>query len=143
MAFVNITVQERPNVRPTVKIESPANNSFVKGSLTISGSAKDDNKVTYVEIRVDPTGKWQKTTGTRYWSFELDTRDLELGRHTVYVRAYDGEDYSDEANIAFTVDNPVAGQAESSSFIPGFGTAAAVAAVAIALAAVGMARRRD
>jgi len=140
-ASVNITVSDRPNIRPTVKIEAPANNSQVKGTLSLSGSAKDDTKITFVEIRVDPTGKWQKATGTRYWSFELDTRPMELGKHTVYVRSFDGTDYSDEANIAFTVNNPAPKQAEAKSFIPGFEPAllglAAAAALVFAL------RRRE
>jgi hypothetical protein len=73
-----------------------------------------------VEIRIDPTGKWQKATGTRFWSFELDTRNLALGKHTIYARAFDGTDSSPEQNIALMVDNPAPKSAEARSFIPGF-----------------------
>ena len=139
---VNISVVDRPNVRPSVKIEAPTNNSQAKGTITISGSAKDDTKVTFVEVRVDPTGKWQRATGTRFWSFELDTRPMELSKHTVYVRANDGIDYSDEANIVFTVSNPTSEPAPAKSFIPGFGPAllGLAAGAALLLAAW---RRRD
>ena len=119
-ASVNVSVIDRPNIRPTIKIEAPANNSKVKGMVTVSGSAKDDTKISYVEVRLDPTGKWQKAVGTRYWSIELDTRPMELGKHTVYARAFDGTDYSDEANIAFTVDNPAPKTSEAKAFIAGF-----------------------
>jgi chitodextrinase/sugar lactone lactonase YvrE len=140
-ASVNISVLDRPNVRPSVKIEAPLNNTFVKGTVTVSGTAKDDKKVSYVEIRIDPTGKWQKATGTRYWSFEIDTKPLALSKHTVYVRAFDGTDYSDEANIAFTVSNPAPEPAKAKGFIPGFETAAALAAAALAMGAAGITRR--
>jgi len=140
-ASVNITVQERPNVRPTVRIEAPANNSIVKGSVTISGSAKDDNKVSYVEIRIDPSGRWQKAAGARYWSFELDTRPMELGKHTIYVRAYDGTDYSDEASIALTVNNPTPKRSETGAFIPGF-ESLLLGLAAAATVLVAMRRRR-
>jgi sugar lactone lactonase YvrE len=136
-AAVNITVIDRPNIRPTVKIEAPTNLSKVKGTLTISGTAKDDTKVSYVEIRIDPSGKWQRTTGTRYWTFEVDTKPLALGRHTITVRAYDGTDYSDEASISVDVQNPAAEAPAAKSFIPGFETAAALAAAAVAIVAVG------
>ncbi|MEM2870588.1 MAG: fibronectin type III domain-containing protein [Thermoplasmata archaeon] len=142
-AEVSISVQERPNQRPTVKIEQPLNNSIVKGTVTISGTAKDDKKVEKVEVKLDPTGAWQKASGTRFWSYELDTRNLAAGIHTVYARAYDGQDYSQEVLVKINVQNPVPKREGGSAFVPGFGVGAALLCLSILLPAALAARRRQ
>ena len=129
-ATVNISVQERPNIIPTVAIEMPLNNALVKGLVTIGGSAKDDKKVERVEIKIDPTGSWKAATGTKAWSYEVDTKGLANSVHTVYARSYDGIDYSNEASIKINVQNPAEKTPQKSTFIPGFDLAVLVVAVA-------------
>lgn len=91
-AEVNITVLEKPNELPTVKITEPYNNSVIKGRISIRGSAKDaDGKITKVQVRVD-FGQWKDATGTSSWSYFLDTTQLSNGIHKIYVRAYDDND---------------------------------------------------
>jgi len=143
-AHVNFTVSEKPNVKPTVKIEAPGNNSIAKGLVSISGSAKDDKKVEKVEVRIDPSGSWLKASGTRTWSYEIDTKPLAQGQHRIYARSYDGIDYSDEYYIIINVDNPVAKTATSKSFIPGFGAGMlGLALMAVAALAFSRRQRRD
>ena len=135
-ATVNISVSDRPNVIPTVKIEMPLNNAVVKGIVTIGGSAKDDKKLERVEIKIDPTGSWKTVTGTKAWSYELDTRSLAAGPHTIYARSYDGTDYSIETSIKINAQNPVEKASGKSSFIPGFGTAVLALAMLVGAASV-------
>lgn len=141
IALVNISVADRPNVIPTIKIESPLNNAVVKGLLTLTGSARDNTKVVRVEVRVDPTGSWKTATGTKSWSFEIDTKPLAAGQHTVYARAYDGTDYSTEASIKLTFQNEVAKTPETKGFIPGFETGALALTLLLAGAWLNMARK--
>ncbi|MGQ9583545.1 MAG: fibronectin type III domain-containing protein [Thermoplasmatota archaeon] len=139
-AEVSITVKDRPNQKPTVRIDQPLNNTLVRGVVTISGSSRDDRKVEKVELRIDPTGTWQKASGTRFWSYELDTRSLASGLHTIYVRAYDGEDYSSEAVVKINIQNPVKEREEPKGFVPAFG--GPLAAAALIAAGALLARRR-
>jgi len=105
-----------PNVAPGIEINYPANESTVKGNITISGESSDENgddTLEKVEIRVDEGG-WKATTaigGEREewteWEFLLDTTELEDGWHTISVRAFDGETYSDVGWIEILVGNTV------------------------------------
>jgi PKD repeat protein len=143
-AYVNFSVSEKPNVKPTVKIEAPGNNSIAKSLVSVSGSAKDDKKVEKVEVRIDPSGSWLKASGTRTWSYEIDTKPLAQGAHRIYARSYDGIDYSDEYYIIINVDNPVAKTATSKSFIPGFDAGMlGLALMAVAALAFSRRQRRD
>jgi PKD repeat protein len=142
-ATVNITVADKPNTIPTIKIEIPLNNAVVKGLVTITGSAKDENKVEKVEIKVDPTGSWKTATGTKTWSFELDTKPLAAGPHTIYARSYDGMDYSTEATIKLTVQNPVEKAAEKNAVIPGFQGGVLALTLLLAGAWLASARRKS
>ena len=93
------------NVRPSMTIEEPVEGQEVSGVITISGIAEDpDGQVNLVELTVDG-GDWLTVQGTSSWSFELDTRDLDNGEHTLTLRAYDGTDHSDEVSLSIEVQN--------------------------------------
>ncbi|MCK4614320.1 MAG: SBBP repeat-containing protein, partial [Thermoplasmata archaeon] len=97
-----------PNLKdflPTLALISPGNNSEVSSVVLITGTASDENSsIERVEISIDG-GVWQNVTGTISWSFEWDTKEVENGEHTIRVRSYDGEDYSEEVSITVLVDN--------------------------------------
>ncbi|MCK4614978.1 MAG: PKD domain-containing protein, partial [Thermoplasmata archaeon] len=103
-----ITVKEESaNEKPTITITEPANNSTVSGTVTINGTASDpngDETIERVEIRINHGG-WAGVTGTTSWSYQWDTTEVEEGNHTIYARAFDGEEYSDVKVWNLIVDN--------------------------------------
>jgi hypothetical protein len=50
-------------------------------------------------------GDWESIYSSEFWTYELDTRDLYNGEHTLYIRAFDGELYSDVDSITIIVNN--------------------------------------
>ncbi|RLF31432.1 MAG: hypothetical protein DRN07_07185, partial [Thermoplasmata archaeon] len=114
----SITVMVANNHKPSVVITQPENGSTVNGTIVITGTTEDEDgneTLQKVEVRVDG-GTWQEVNGTVNWSFSLDTKELENGEHALYVRAYDGKDYSDIASITIDVQNEKGG----GGGIPGF-----------------------
>ncbi|MEA2053890.1 MAG: carboxypeptidase regulatory-like domain-containing protein [Candidatus Thermoplasmatota archaeon] len=93
-----------PNQKPIVTITSPSDNATVSGTVSIQGTASDDNNVEKVEIKIDD-GNWITTTGTTSWSYLWDTTGVANKNHTIYARAYDGELYSSIASITVKVFN--------------------------------------
>jgi len=98
---ISITQQNQP---PSVAIKHPDNHATVRGTISIQGTANDDNNVVKVEIKID-SGSWTQATGTISWSYSWDTTAVANGQHTIYARSYDGSLYSDIASIDVTVSN--------------------------------------
>ena len=62
-----------------------------------------DGDIESVQIRVDG-GLWETAEGKADWSYELDTTKIVDGEHTISIRAFDGEGYSEEIDITITID---------------------------------------
>jgi hypothetical protein len=92
------------NNPPEALFVSPSQNEEVSGEITISGTTSDDNRVEVLEIRVD-SGDWESIYVSEFWTYDLETRDLENGELTLFVRAFDGELYSDVDSITILVNN--------------------------------------
>ncbi len=101
MAELTFTV----DLRPTVVITTPQNASTQKKAFTFTGTASDDINVSKVEGRIDG-GAWTELTGTTAWSWEVSTKDLKEGDHTLEVRVYDGYKYSELASVTFKYKKP-------------------------------------
>jgi hypothetical protein len=96
-----------PKHLPVVTVTAPKAGSLATGTLRIFGTAyQPDHRrtVARVELRIDD-GEWRMADGTSAWSFRLDTKKLGDGPHTLTVRAFDGERYSNENSVAFRVNN--------------------------------------
>lgn len=89
---------------PVVDITHPMVGTRYNGTLLASGSALDDGWLDKVEARVDDD-PWTAVTGTNEWSFSIDTAPLSHGNHTLFVRGYDGEQYSITTSTQFYVDH--------------------------------------
>jgi len=127
------------NKKPTVTVTSHKNGSKVSGTVTVSGTASDpDGTVVRVELALDVQAEWEVATGTESWSHTRDTEQYGVGKHTLYVRAYDGEDYSDVVSYDFTV---VEEGDDDGGFLPGFGVGAFACALMIILAFIGLKRK--
>ena len=78
---------------PTSIIDLPYAGSNANGSLTVSGSASDNNPLSALYIWVGLTAAtppadvatWATPTGTNVWTYNLDTTGLADGAYTVHV----------------------------------------------------------
>jgi parallel beta-helix repeat protein len=130
------------NQIPTCSIFSPLTGSTINGILEINGTASDsDGEVLHVEIRIDDRN-WIIVAGTTSWSYSLDTTSLSNGEHTVYVKAYDGINYSSETQITVSVENPFTDSAKKSIFEESWFWALIVLVIVVLLILFLLTRRR-
>lgn len=77
---------------PICGITNPYPNMRVVGNLNIVGTCVDDDGVSRVELILDEGTEIEKRVdaeGKEFWSYYLDTNDLEEGPHTIKVIGYD------------------------------------------------------
>ena len=77
---------------PICGITNPYPGMRVAGNLNIVGTCVDDDGVSKVELILDEGTEIEKRVtaeGTEFWSYYLDTNDLEEGPHTIKVIGYD------------------------------------------------------
>ncbi|MCI0497433.1 MAG: right-handed parallel beta-helix repeat-containing protein [Thermoplasmata archaeon] len=108
--------------RPTVTVRTPRTGDELAGPIVINGTADDPDLdggveavyVAVVEKGTDPKGgDWKEAEDTSgnsssaysTWEYEWDTRDAEDGNYTIHVRAYDGEELSEDRQVNVSVDN--------------------------------------
>jgi hypothetical protein len=90
-----------------VTIDHPTDDEKTSGTVLVEGTVDGPTDVESVVYSIDD-GKWARSVlaeGVRDWSVKIDTRDLANGQHTLYVRCYDGADYSPEESVTFNVKN--------------------------------------
>jgi uncharacterized repeat protein (TIGR01451 family) len=107
--FIEEASRPAENMAPTISLGTPAGGSTVSDAVPVEGTAGEvDGTVQYVEVRIDE-GSWHTATGTDSWIYMWDTNMVGDGSHTVYVRSYDGEDYSGIVSVTVVVDNVLQG----------------------------------
>lgn len=77
---------------PVCNITNPYPDMRVSGNLNIVGTCVDDDGVSKVELILDEGTDIEKQVtaeGKEFWSYYLDTNDLEEGSHTIKVIGYD------------------------------------------------------
>lgn len=77
---------------PICGITNPYPNMRVVGNLNIVGTCVDDDGVSRVELILDEGTDIERRVdaeGKEFWSYYLDTNDLEEGPHTIKVIGYD------------------------------------------------------
>jgi len=77
---------------PVCGITNPYPNMRVVGNLNIVGTCVDDDGVSRVDLILDEGTDHEKLVtaeGKEFWSYYLDTNDLEEGPHTIKVIGYD------------------------------------------------------
>ena len=80
---------------PICGITNPYPNMRVVSNLNIVGTCVDDDGVSKIELVLDEGTEIEQTVvaeGTEFWSYYLDTSNLEEGPHTVKVIGYDIND---------------------------------------------------
>ncbi len=119
---------------PVLSILGPLENARLKGRYLVCGTCApvpEGRTVSKVELRVD-NGTWTAADGTLNWSFQLDTKTVKDGLHTLQVRTYDGKHYSTVLERPFNVKNAQA--AKPSGFIPAEGALLLLCGIGIAMA---------
>lgn len=95
------------NDPPSCNITTPPLDAEISSIFAVTGSALDsDGMIERVEVKIDE-GEWIRAIGTAPWNYDLDTTTLADGDHKIYVRSYDGMDYSTELRVDVMVDNSV------------------------------------
>lgn len=89
-----------------ITILSPANNSYVKGSVVIRGGARcdtDNTTIERMEISING-GDWHLAAGTISWSYLWNTTHVPDGLYSIQVRAFAGTD-TKSTGVVVTVAN--------------------------------------
>ncbi|WP_187759737.1 Ig-like domain-containing protein [Thiospirochaeta perfilievii] len=73
---------------PLVSITNPSSFMRVGGNLNIVGTARDDDSVDKVLIKVND-GEFEEVVGTQFWSYFLSADKVEDGQHTITAKAVD------------------------------------------------------
>ncbi len=77
----------------------------VSDTITIQGSAADtDGEIETVALQIDD-GDWKVFSESEQWSYELDTKELSNGQHTIRIRVTDDEGESDIETFTIDVEN--------------------------------------
>ncbi len=75
---------------PVCSITNPYENMRVAGNLNIVGTCVDDDAVSYVELIFDEDIDHPvRAEGREFWSYYLDTVNLNEGMHSIRVTGYD------------------------------------------------------
>jgi hypothetical protein len=99
--------------KPQCAVTRPYDNATVSGKLRITGTADmATDPIIRVQLRIDG-GSLLIANGTTSWYFDMDTRLLSNGPHTVEAKSFDGTQYSDPAGVTFTVRNTASPAPES------------------------------
>jgi hypothetical protein len=107
--FLGCLGEDKPeNEIPLVEIVYPHDGVVVSSLVMISGTAYDqDGEEDLVHIEVTINGvDWFIAEGTRKWSFDWRTYEVDDGLYNIWVRSYDGTSYSVIKEISLEVDNP-------------------------------------
>lgn len=86
----NVSTQTTDTTPPTVKIVVNNGTNYISSknsSITIKGSASDENGVVKMEVVVD--GNVVSTTKSTSISYKMNTKNLSIGTHDISIRAYD------------------------------------------------------
>ncbi len=117
-ATLTVNASAKGNKLPVVTITSPANGATLKATVKIEGTATDeDGTVEKVEISIN-SGAWTAVTGIASWSYDWDSTTVKDGIYKIKVKAFDGENYSEELVWNVEVENQ--DDSGGGGFLPGF-----------------------
>jgi serine protease AprX len=88
-----------------VDVYSHNPNDEVYNVIKIQGTASiSKGTIDLVEYKIED-GDWQSTEGTDSWDFTWDTTTAENGERIIYIRSFDGIEYSKELSLPLKVIN--------------------------------------
>ena len=100
---INVYVDPESD-KPVVGISHPEPGMVVSGKLNIIGTAVDDDGIASVEVKINDSS-YTAAEGKEFWSYYLDTADLEDGPLLLTVRATDINGIQgNEKSLSFVLD---------------------------------------
>lgn len=89
---------------PSVRINNPVEGNRVLGNINVVGTCFDDDGVSYVELRIDDGETVFKAKGKEFWSYFINTADLNEGLHKIEAWGVDingvkGKTYTTTFNL--------------------------------------------
>lgn len=114
VATFNIRIRS-VNDPPVLVIDNLYEEQIISELYRIKGSADDIEKdLRNIEVAVVRQGDhlyaddWRRADGAYVWQYLLDIRDYNEGWHTVFIRGFDGRDFSEikEFNVYFEPPEP-------------------------------------
>jgi hypothetical protein len=103
-SYTTLTVQLRANLEPSVRFVNPSSGDVVTDKIFIHVEAEDEiDQIESIEIRVDDNN-WFKIADSATGYYSLDSKEMGVGKHVLYARAFDGELYSEEEFIIIEVE---------------------------------------
>lgn len=110
---------------PTVNITAPSDGQTVTGIVNINGTANDsENNLQSVKVAIDDETFSTNTlnvVGNSSWNATWNTQTELNGNHTIYVRSWDGFQYSNISSVEVNVYNEYhANITEVHSYYTGF-----------------------
>ncbi len=73
---------------PRVSLTYPVRGMRISGDLNILGSARDDDGIDRIEVKVGEDD-YRRAEGGEYWSMDIQTTDLPDGRYSLTIRGTD------------------------------------------------------
>ncbi|WP_428771684.1 Ig-like domain-containing protein [Treponema sp. HNW] len=70
---------------PVTSIAFPVSGATVTGDVDIVGTCIDDDAVARISVRIDGGTEVYTAKGTEFWSYSLNTTEMEEGTHTIEV----------------------------------------------------------
>ena len=96
--FTNLSIYNplpSQNNIPIIYLNKPKNNSTISGIVKISGSYYDeDGDEVIILIKIDDNEWKEAIVEGDLWHYKLNTKKIENGEHIVYIKAWDGKNYS-------------------------------------------------
>ena len=74
---------------PKGSVDAPSFDTTVKQKVRVSGTASDKNGIEKVLISLDNANTWNDTIGTTSWHYDIDTRVINDGTHTIFIKIID------------------------------------------------------
>lgn len=68
---------------PIVHISSPMDEAGIVGNVNVVGTCIDDDAVAYVELKIDNGEEVYRAKGKEFWSYYINTKEFEEGKHTI------------------------------------------------------------
>jgi hypothetical protein len=90
---------------PVATMSNPPIENTVKGVVVIEGTASDANGIARVALSVDNSLSFNLCDGDVSWKYRLDTRALEDGLHSIYVKPVDKYDTDGFFATLMNIDN--------------------------------------
>ena len=117
LSFISGCIDEgnNENTKPEIELSYPQNGFTISGVVKIFGIANDldeDDDIVKVEININDS-EWIVAEGTNNWSYDWGTYNIKDGPYNIFIRCWDGEDYSDIIEITVVVKNPKTMESDS------------------------------